>query len=110
MQYPKILFRSDTGAGMKLTIGQAKAQKAIQNGMTWPDLFIAQPMRGWHGLFIELKDESVKLKKRNGEMASEHLQDQLKCHMELTKLGYMAGFAVGFDQAKAIIDDYLKQL
>lgn len=109
LQYPKVLFRSDTGAGMKLTIGQAKAQKAIQNGMAWPDLFIAKPMNGWNGLFIELKDEGVKIQKKNGEMATCHLEDQLICQAKLIASGYMSGFAVGFDQAKQIIDNYLQQ-
>ncbi len=57
LQYPHVIFRSDTGAGMKLSIGQAKAQKAIQNGMAWPDLFIAEPKGKWQGMFIELKNE-----------------------------------------------------
>lgn len=40
--YPKILFRSDSGAGMRLTIGQAVQQKKQQNGMRWPDLMICE--------------------------------------------------------------------
>ena len=108
LQYPRVLFRSDTGAGMKLTIGQAKAQKAIQNGMKWPDLFIAEPRGEYHGLFIEIKDEGVSLfKKDGGAFASEHLKDQYKCLGALNSKGYMALFAVGFDEAKQIIDEYL---
>lgn len=108
LQYPSVLFRSDTGAGMKLTIGQAKAQKSIQNGMAWPDIFIAEPRGGWHGLFIELKDEGVKLfKNGGGAFASEHMKDQYKCLGNLNYKGYMALFAVGFDEAKSIIDEYL---
>ena len=110
LQYPKVLFRSDTGAGMKLTIGQAKAQKSIQNGMKWPDIFIAEPRGEYHGLFLELKDEGVILFKKNVgvlSFASEHMTEQHKCLCNLSFKGYMALFAVGFDEAKQIIDEYM---
>jgi len=107
LQYPGVLFRSDTGAGMKLTIGQAKAQKAIQNGMAWPDLFIAYPNSKYHGLFLELKDGSVKLRGAKGYYKSEHIANQQNCLDELIGFGYYAVFAVGFDRAKETIDWYL---
>jgi len=107
LQYPGVLFRSDTGAGMKLTIGQAKAQKAIQNGMAWPDLFIAYPNSKYHGLFLELKDGSVKLRGANGKYKPGHISKQHECLRCLSNKGYCAVFAVGFDRAKEIIDWYL---
>lgn len=112
LQYPEVLFRSDTGAGMKLTIGQAKAQKAIQNGMSWPDIFIAEPKGQYHGLFIELKDEGVKLfnnKLEYGDRiySSSHIAEQALCLLHLSRKGYYTSFACGFDQAKRIIDMYL---
>jgi len=107
LQYPGVLFRSDTGAGMKLTIGQAKAQKAIQNGMAWPDLFIAHANNKYHGLFLELKDDGVKLRGANGKYKPGHISDQRNCLRYLSDVGYCAVFAVGFDRAKEIIDWYL---
>jgi len=107
LQYPGVLFRSDTGAGMKLTIGQAKAQKAIQNGMAWPDLFIAESNNRYNGLFIELKVDGVKLRGANGKYKLGHISAQHECLRSLTNKGYCAVFAVGFDRAKEIIDWYL---
>lgn len=107
LQYPGVLFRSDTGAGMKLTIGQAKAQKAIQNGMAWPDLFIAEPRLSFHGLFLEFKDDGVKILNKNNKYANEHLKAQSDCMNKLREKGYACSFAVGFEQAKRLIDIYL---
>lgn len=108
LQYPNALFHSDYGAGVKLTMNQAKAQKRIQNGMAWPDIFIAEPRGEFHGLFIELKAEGVKIYKKNGDFANDHLIKQSECLIELRRRGYWAQFTVGFDEAKKIIDIYLK--
>jgi hypothetical protein len=111
LQYPNVLFRSDLG-GIRLTMGQAAKVKRQQAGRAWPDLFIARPRgdlnRFFSGLFIELKKEGTRLKKRNGQYASPHLQEQADVLIELNACGYKASFAVGFDQAKRLIDDYLK--
>ena len=118
LQYPDVLFHSDFGSGIKLTMGQAVKQKRLNGGQrAWPDMFIAEPAPRcidggwkyeWNGLFIELKREGVRLKKKNGEWASDHIAEQAEILERLEFRGYMAKFAVGFEEAKAIIDDYLK--
>lgn len=128
--YPEVVFHSDFGSGAKLRPYQAKIQK-MQNGgrRAWPDLFIAQPKREAvkvkfdvaddkgnkfkakiivaNGLFLELKKDGTRLKKKNGEWASEHIAEQAEVLGELRKRGYIATFAVGLDSAINIIDDYL---
>lgn len=112
MQYPDVVFHSDFGSGVKLNYKQAVMQK-IQNGgrRAWPDMFIAEPQphgRNWyHGLFIELKKEGTRLKKKNGEWASEHIAEQYDVLDRLRFRGYKAEFAVGWDEAVSLIDDYL---
>lgn len=108
MQYPDAIFHSDFGSGVKLTPWQAKMQK-MQNGgkRAWPDMFIAEPKGKWHGLFIELKKEGARLMKRNGDFASEHIAEQDAVLRELNEKGYKAEFAIGFEQALNLIDDYL---
>lgn len=108
LQYPKVIFRTDFGAGIKMTIGQAVAQKSLQTGDKYPDLFIAEPNLRFHGLFIELKREGYKLLNKNNEYRTEHLKMQFRCMDKLISKGYMAAFAVGFDEAKQIIDKYMK--
>lgn len=131
LRYPKVLFHSDFGSGIKLTMGQAIKQKRQNGGRrAWPDMFIAEPrpasrintnIKDWgdinevlnnfhfaeFGLFIELKKEGTRLRKKDGAPASEHIKEQEEVLEKLRKRGYMAVFAVGFDEAKKIIDEYL---
>ncbi len=121
LQYPDVLFHSDFGGGTKLTPGQAKKQKRQNGGRrAWPDMFIAEPFideglfedalcrgRLEHGLFLELKKDGTRLKKKNGEWATPHIAEQADVLQKLRERGYCAEFAVGFDEAKKIIDEYL---
>lgn len=108
LRYPDVLFHSDFGSGIKLTQGQAMKQKRQNGGRRgWPDMFLAEPKNGLHGLFIELKKAGTRLKKKDGTWASSHLEEQNEVLNQLQKKGYAAYFAVGFEEAKDIIDDYL---
>lgn len=126
LHYPKVLFHSDYGSGIKLTKGQAMKQKRQNGGRRgWPDMFIAeqkwnmQYVKPFAGLFLELKKEGEKLlagpraKNRflsidGKEYKTEHLKEQADVIYKLNQRGYVASFAVGFEQAKQIIDDYLE--
>lgn len=113
LQYPHVLFHSDFGSGIKLTPGQAMRQKRLQGGRrAWPDMFIAEVRslgdKYYHGLFLELKRDGVKIYKKDGSLvANEHIREQSRLHFELGQKGYWANFACGFDEAKEIIDWYL---
>ena len=108
LRYSDVQFHSDYGSGIKLTQGQAMKQKRQNGGRRgWPDMFLAEPKNGLHGLFIELKKAGTRLKKKDGTWASSHLEEQNEVLNALQKKGYAAYFAVGFEEAKDIIDDYL---
>ena len=115
LRYPSVIFHSDFGSGIKLTMGQAVKQKRLQGGRrAWPDLFIAEPRRNkingkqYHGAFLELKRDGVKVFKKDGELvANSHIREQAAVLDELRKCGYKAEFACGYDEAKKIIDEYL---
>lgn len=117
LRYPHVLFHSDYGSGIKLTPGQSRIQYRQNGGRRgWPDVFIAEPRtirRGkdkyyYAGLFIELKREGTRIYKKDGvSFATSHLADQHEVLVALNRAGYLAMFAVGFDQAKQIIDEYL---
>lgn len=107
-QYPAAIFHSDFGSGARLTPRQAMLQKRQNGGRrAWPDIFIAEPRHGAHGLFVELKKEGARVWKKNGAPASPHIAEQASELEELSKRGYVAVFAVGFDEAKSVIDEYL---
>ena len=131
MRYPGVLFHSDFGSGIKLTMWQAKLQKAQNGGRrAWPDMFIAKPanvkaeakqidyddkhvigaftfLEQKYGLFLEIKKDGTRLYKKNGEPATEHIAEQAQTLERLREEGYAAEFACGFEEAKKIIDDYL---
>ena len=119
LRYPDVIFHSDFGSGIKLTMSQAVKQKRLNGGRrSWPDMFIAKPKLGvdgdgqhfyQHGLFLELKKDGTRILKKDGSVvADEHIREQMKMLQALYRLGYRAEFAVGFDQAKQIIDDYMR--
>jgi len=62
----------------------------------------------FNGLFLELKKEGTKLKGKDGGWSSEYIDEQAGLLLRLRERGYCAEFAVGFDEAKKIIGEYLK--
>lgn len=110
LQYPGVLFNSDLSGATRLTMGQAVAMKSLRSNRGWPDIFIAEPGKRfkYHGLFIELKKEGEKLFKKNNEPITEHIAEQIIMIGLLRERGFKAEFAIGFDQAKTIIDQYMK--
>ena len=110
LRFPGVPYFSDTIANVKLNVIQASRNKSIQkNGFKLPDLVILQPNFYHAGLFIELKIKTPY--KLNGELKKdEHLQWQQNSINQLNELGYFATFAVGFDEAREIIDEYMKHV
>lgn len=75
-------------------------------------------LQAYYGLFLELKKEGVTLhsgpraKRRfksrdDREYKTAHLMEQANCLYDLRQRGYCAEFAIGFEEAKKIIDEYL---
>ena len=128
LRYPSVIFHSDFGSGIKLTMGQAIKQKRLNGGRrAWPDMFLAEPMARkidlskdspfdkatklvmYAGLFIELKREGTRIFKKDGKLvADEHIREQFDMLHDLRARGYAAEFAIGFEGAKKLIDDYMK--
>lgn len=110
IQYPHVLYHADFGSGTKLTPAQAMRQKRQNGGQRgYPDLFIIERTDEYAGLFIELKREGVRLRKKDGSWATTHIAEQAEMLERLKRRGFKATFAVGFDEAKEIIDNYLKE-
>lgn len=130
LKYPSVIFHSDFGSGIKLTMGQAIRQKRLNGGRrSWPDMFIAEPknvkaeckvitdgdvikeahfLDQKYGLFIELKKAGTRIYRKDGRLVSDaHIREQFDMLEQLRQRGYMAEFACGFDEAKKIIDEYL---
>ncbi len=101
-EHPYVPYLVDYGADVKLSIGESKRRKELQGRWSrgHPDLTIYGP-KG-KAIFIELKATKTVVK-------SEHTQRQKVYHRILRDLGYKCDFACGYDQAIAMIDEYLKK-
>lgn len=108
LQYPNVIFTCDLSSGMKLTIGQAVKASKMRSSRGLPDIFIAEPVNGFHGLFLELKRKEAKVFKMDGSLYNNpHLKEQNVILDLLRKKGYVAEFCIGFDQTIRFIKNYL---
>lgn len=108
-QYPTAIYRFDLAADLKLTMGQASKHKRLQRYRGYPDLFIAEPKGKYGGLFLEIKKAGTKILKKDGRLVADgHIREQFDMLADLRQRGYAAEFAIGFEGAKKLIDDYMK--
>jgi len=109
--YNAVLFHFDIGAGRKTTMFQATRAKRLHGKWSrgYPDLFIAVSNKYYHGLYIELKADGKSPFKKDGKLKKDkHLEIQNNIHQVLRDEGYSCGFAVGFVEAKEVIDEYME--
>ena len=112
LQYPNTFWLFDL-TGEKMPIGQAKKLSKLKCRKGIPDFFMAEKTSKYNGLFIELKRDDRYVEKiiddenfGSGKL-KEHIEEQRKMIEGLNDRGYYATFAVGFEDAKAVIDRYL---
>ena len=109
-QYKKVIFTSDL-SGLRLSIGQSVQVKKMRSSNGIPDILIFKPKiedgKIWHGLFIELKKDNVKLFKKDGSIVSDHIKEQFEMRYKLLNLRYFTSFVFGFDEAIKMIDWYM---
>lgn len=71
-----------------------------------PDLFLAYPANGYHGLFIEMKKSRVG--KRGKLIRKGRLSDKQQAVISrLVEVGYKVEVCYSFEQFKTIINNYL---
>ena len=105
--YPDIIFTCES-SGIRLPIYAAVklAKQRSESGL--PDLMVFHPNKNYGALFIELKKEGTVIFLKNGSMtADKHIREQAAVLKRLNDLGYKACFAVGYEEAIQIIDDYM---
>jgi len=110
LQYPTVLFMTDSIAAVKLTMPQASRNKAVQKaGFKCPDLIIFEPNESYYGLFIELKVKSP-FKKDGSLRKDEHLVNQQNTMFQLTRKGYKCAFSWSLEMTIEIIEKYLNNV
>ena len=107
INYPDVMYMSDTIANVKLTLPQQARNKAIQKeGFKCPDLIIFEPKGMYKGFFIELKIKSP-FKKDGGLYKNDHLKAQERTMLDLNKKGYLCFFAWNIKQVQDLINYYM---
>lgn len=92
---PKVFFYAIPNGGSRNKIEAANLKKeGVTAGI--PDLCICQPRKGYHGLYIEMKQ------KDGGRLTKE----QKEKIAELNERGYLAVKCHGFDDSEQVIRDY----
>ena len=96
LQYPTVRFCASLG-GIRTGIKQAKKAKRTGYSKGFPDLQICEARKEYHGLFLEIKT--------NKGYATIYQKNWIEA---LNERGYKAVITKGFDEAKKVLDDYLK--
>lgn len=109
LHYPRVIYRFDIAADLKLSIYQAKKFKQLHPRRGYPDLFIACPNEKWHGLYLEIKKDGNSPYKKDGKLKTDqHIQEQAQMMCKLIGAGYKATFTVGLDETLKTIDKYMR--
>lgn len=109
LQYPDVIFTAEA-SGIFKNQAQAGISAMQRSGSKLPDMMIDEARGGYFGLRLEIKTtKKTPYLKDQTLRKDKHVQAQAKTLNRLHKKGYYALFAVGFDHAKRIIDDYMKQ-
>ena len=86
-----------THAGTRVVCSGGARLKAMGMQTGFPDLFLAVPSRGMHGLFIEMKSETGRLEPSQREMLA-----------LLSEQGYATAICRSLDDFQHVIDSYLQ--
>lgn len=92
----RFLFAIPNGGKRNIITAMNMKREGVKPGV--PDLFLAYPSKGFHGLFIEMK------KRKGGKISTEQ-------HWWLDHLivnGYCASICAGWEDAKNVIEQYIK--
>ena len=86
-----------THAGTRVVCSGGARLKAMGMQTGFPDLFLAVPRRGMHGLFIEMKSETGRLEPSQREMLA-----------LLSERGYATAVCRSLDDFCHVVDSYLQ--
>jgi hypothetical protein len=110
LQYPQARFKTDLSGiylGGKWSLLNHVKRTTSHSG--FPDLIIYEPRGAYCGLAIELKAEGKSPFKKDGSLKKDdHIESQAAWMDTLQRCGFYAVFAVGFYEAKIVIDEYFK--
>lgn len=102
-----LMFAIPNGSYKSLTAQKKFKAEGLKAGV--PDLFIPQPNKFYHGLFIEMKKRPKTLKNGTKSYAGIKVSKQQEEWIEkLRGRGYEAVVCYGADEAIELIEDYME--
>lgn len=91
---PYLAFAIPNGGARHITTARKLKAEGVKSGV--PDIFIAWPRGGFHGLFVELK-------RKVGGSVSKEQKEKIK---ELRNAGYAVVIAKGWEEAAELVRGY----
>ena len=80
MQYPeKLIHAIPNGGARNIIVARKLKAEGVVSGV--PDLFIPEPSKGYHGLFIEMKVKGGRLQETQKDMIDKLESRGYKCHV-----------------------------
>lgn len=97
-QHPELeclLFATPNGGARNVITGANLKAEGVRRGV--PDVCLAYPVNGYHGLYIEMKRRT----KARVSPEQKYMLERLK------QVGYAAVICKGWDEARNVIENYL---
>jgi len=105
--YPHVRV-SSTLNGVALSKRQAMIASKQQTHRGVPDLIIHHPNDHFPILYLELKKDGTRLRKRDGSLYNDHIMEQAAYIYYLRDNGYCADFSVGYVDTIIKLRTYLE--
>jgi hypothetical protein len=93
-RYARLIFAIPNGGARNIVVAKRMKDEGVQAGV--PDIMLAIPLKGFSGLFVEMK--------RHGNKATEEQTIQMTM---LEAMGYSCHLCYGFLEAKDVFESYL---
>lgn len=107
--YSDILIQTNFSTRIRANIIDILRNKSIIEPKTFPDIFIAEPRNGFHGLFIEIRTDARCVHKKDGSMKNtRNVKKASEMLQKLRQRGFLAMYGFGYTNTIAIIEEYLR--
>ena len=106
VRFPELRLLCHYPAGGSRNMLEAVKLKRMGVRKGYPDIFMPVARGGFHGLYIELKADSLRPKTTRGKGGVS--DEQAWWLAELRKQGFSTHVCWGFDEARKTIEEYVK--
>lgn len=96
-------------SGFRLGVKAQARIARLKHVRGFPDLVIYEPRGPFNGLALELKKEGSRVYLKDGSLSKDiHIKEQAEWLSRFHSCGFLSKFVVGFNEARAAIEEYQK--